>query len=249
MWISKAEYNKLVQNSELGAKVAMQFAETLAKLNETQLELIQVKQELSDVKDYANHLKTSRDEVIEEYNAKIKSLIFTRDEFERQFKEAEAAYESEHAEATEYFNEYYRTKKELDKLKGQYNELDIKFQGLITTAKAADAVIEKLKQLLTQAEEKNKEVEQEREELAKEASGLAKELTHAELDLALYKKAFDDIAHAFGDEFRYLLMEEAIAEEKHSIEARYATWAVSNLWFVVHDIMKNAGWRVKDANT
>jgi DNA gyrase/topoisomerase IV subunit A len=140
MWISKAEYNLLVQNSEIGARVAMRFAETLANLDETQLELIQVKQEL-------------------------------------------------------------------------------------------------------------KEVEQEREELAKEASGLAKELTHAELDLALYKKAFDDIAHAFGDEFRYLLMEEAIAEEKHSVEARYATWVVSNLWFVVHDIMKNAGWRVKDANT
>jgi cell division protein FtsB len=140
MWISKAEYNLLVQNSELGAKTAMTFAETLTKLSNTQLELAQVKQEL-------------------------------------------------------------------------------------------------------------KEIEQKREELAKEASGLARELTHAEVDLALYKKAFDDIAHAFGGEFRYLLMKEAIAEEKYPVEARYAIWAVSNLWFDVHNIMKNAGWRVKDANT
>lgn len=140
MWISKAEYNLLVQNSELGAKNAMKLAEVLTNFYNTQTELIQAKQEL-------------------------------------------------------------------------------------------------------------KEVEQKREELAKEASGLARELTHAELDLALYQKAFDDIAHAFGDEFRYLLMKEAIAEEKYPVEARYAIWAVSNLWFDVHDIMKNAGWRVEDADT
>lgn len=179
MWISKAEYNKLVQNSELGAKNAMKLAEVLTNYYNAQSELIQVKRELDDVKDYANHLKTSRDEVIKEYNAKIKGLIATRDDLERQLKE----------------------------------------------------------------------VEQDREDLAKEASGLARELTHTEVDLALYKKAFDDIAHAFGDEFRYLLMKEAIAEEKYPVEARYATWAVSNLWFVVHDIMKNAGWRAKDVNT
>ena len=179
MWISKAEYNKLVQNSELGAKIATQFAEILTKLNNTQLELIQVKQELDDVKDYAKHLKTSRDEAIKEYNTKIKELIATRRGLEKQLKETE----------------------------------------------------------------------QDREKLAKEASGLARELTHAEVDLALYRKAFDDIAHAFGDEFRYLLMKEAIAEEQHPVEARYATWVVSDLWFVVHDIMKNAGWRGKDADT
>lgn len=179
MWISKAEYNLLVQNSELGAKTAMAFAETLTKLSNTQLELAQVKQELDDVKDYASRLNMSRDEIINVYEIETKGLIFTRDELERQLKE----------------------------------------------------------------------VEQDKEDLAKEASGLARELTHAEVDLALYKKAFDDIAHAFGDEFRYLLMKEAIAEEKYPVEARYATWAVSDLWFVVHDIMKNAGWRVKDADT
>ena len=179
MWISKEEYNLLVQNSELGAKTAMKLAEILTKLNETQSELLQTKQELDDARDYANHLKASRDKIIDEYNTKIKSLIATRDEFEIQFKE----------------------------------------------------------------------VDREREELAKEASELARELTHAEVDLAIYRKAFDDIAHAFGDEFRYLLMKEAIAEEQHPVEARYATWAVSDLWFVVHDIMKNAGWRGKDADT
>ena len=179
MWISKAEYNLLVQNSELGAKNAIKLAEVLTNYYNAQTELIQVKRELDDVKDYAKHLKTSRDEVIEGSKTKIKGLIATRDDLERQLKE----------------------------------------------------------------------VEQEREELAKEVSGLARELTHAEFDLALYQKAFDDIAHAFGDEFRYLLMKEAIAEEKYPVEARYATWAVSDLWFVVHDIMKNAGWRVKDADT
>ena len=180
MWISKAEYNKLVQNSELGAKIATQFAEILTKLNNTQLELIQVKQELDDVKDYAKHLKTSRDEAIKEYNTKIKELIATRRGLEKQLKETE----------------------------------------------------------------------QDREELAKEASGLARELTHAEVDLALYRKAFDDIAHAFGDEFRYLNGKRLLSESmKDQDELSRAIWAMSGLWFVVHDIMKNAGWRVEDADT
>ena len=209
MWISKDEYNRLTQNSELGVKVGMKLAEVLATLNNTQLELLQTKQELNDAKDYANHLKASRDEVIEEYNAKIKSLIAARDEFERRYIGAQAAYESEHAEANEWFFQYTISEENRKR-----------------------------------AKEKNEELERMREELAKEASELERELAHADVDLVLYKKAFDDIAHAFGDEFRYLLMKEAIAEEQHPVEAHYATWAVSNLWFVVHDIMKNAGWRV-----
>ena len=180
MWISKEEYNQLTQNSELGVKVGMKLAEVLATLNNTQLELLQTKQELDDAKDYANHLRTSRDEVIKEYNAKIKSLIATRDDFEIQLKE----------------------------------------------------------------------VEKTREELAKEASGLARELTHAEVDLALYRKAFDDIAHAFGDEFRYLLARENIFDDEYRAKVRYTNWVLVNLWFDVHDIMKNAGWRVdEDGNT
>lgn len=140
MWINESEYNKLVQNSELGAKNAMKLAEVLTDLYNTKTELIQVKQEL-------------------------------------------------------------------------------------------------------------KEVERKREELAKEASGLARELTHAEVDLALYKKAFDDIAHAFGDEFRYLLAKENNADDEHRVKARYTNWVLVGLWSDVHDIMKNAGWRVKDADT
>lgn len=169
MWISKDEYNLLVQNSEIGARVGMLLAETLTNLNETQLELIQVKRELEGVK---------------------------------------AAYESEHAEANEWFYQY------------------------------------------TIAEENHKRAKERSEELAKEASGLARELTHAEVDLALYKKAFDDIAHSFGDEFRYLNGKSLLSESMGDRDGfSRAIWATSNLWFVVHDIMKNAGWRVEDADT
>ena len=218
MWISKEEYNLLVQNSELGAKTAMKLAEILTKLNETQFELLQTKQELDDAKDYANHLKASRDKIIEEYNTKIKELIAERNGLERELEGTKAAYESEHAEANEWFFQCHIAEENHKRAKERNEEL--------------------ARQL--------KEAERVREELAKEASKLARELTHAEVDLVLYKKAFDDIAHAFGDEFRYLLAKEVTVDDEHRAKARYTNWVLVNLWSEVHDIMKLAGWRVED---
>ena len=272
MWISKEEYNRLTQNCELGAKTAMKLAEILTKLNETQFELLQTKQELNDAKDYANHLKASRDEIIKGNHAKIKELIAARDEFEKQAV-------AMRGECDERFADYYRAKEELDHVKDEYNELDIKYQGLLTANKAARAVIEGLTEKnaaierelenykaayesehaeanewfyqYTVSEENRKRAKEKNEELAKEASELARELTHAEVDLALYKKAFDDIAHAFGDEFRYLNTRIAMSEsEIDRNELSRAVWAMSGLWFDVHDVMTNAGWRVdEDGNT
>lgn len=76
---------------------------------------------------------------------------------------------------------------------------------------------------------------------------LARDLAQAEVDLALYKKVFDDIAHAFGDEFKYLNTRIAFSEsEIDRNELSRAVWATSCLWFDVHDIMKDAGWRIED---
>ena len=285
MWISKEEYNLLTQNSELGAKTAMKLAEILTKLNETQLELLTTKQELDDVKDYANHLKASRDEIIKENNAKIAELLREKDNYKVIFTAMEANKASLQRECDEYFADYYRAKEELDHIKVEYNELDIKYQGLLTANRAARVVIEGLTEKNAaierelegtkaayesehaeanewfyqytvaaenhkRAKERNEELERVREELAKEAGGLARDLTHAEVDLVLYKKAFDDIAHAFGDEFRYLLAKENNADDEHRAKARYTNWVLVNLWADVHDIMKNAGWRVdEDGNT
>ena len=96
------------------------------------------------------------------------------------------------------------------------------------------------------SEENKKRWKEKYDTLATEASKTAIDLHHAELDLALYKKAFDDIAHAFGDKFRHLSAKEVTFDDGHQAKARYATWVLVGLWSDVHDIMKNAGWRVKD---
>lgn len=286
MWISKEEYNLLTLNSELGAKTAMKLAEILTKLNETQLELLTTKQELDDARDYANHLKTERNTLLEDRDTKIAELLREIDNYKVIFTEMEAHKAFLQRECDGCFADYYRAKEELDHIKDEYNELDIKYQGLLTANKAARVVIEGLTEKNAaierelegfkaayesehaeanewfyqytvaaenhrRAKERNEELERVREELAKEASKLARELTHAEVDLALYRKAFNDIAHAFGDEFRYLNTRIAMSEsEKDRDELSRAVWAMSGLWFDVCEILKNAGWRAdEDGNT